>query len=193
MKFCDRRAPFRALKRNPWWTFPGTSAGRKRLLSRTSAQAQAQSPSPSPKEIPARKSSRRISPKTRSRSHAKTRKELRAAHLYEGDLLGNSGTQAPGTSSNPPYIPDSGKAPTRSAGLRSVARALRRRGRARHHPQPLKQTENRLRNRSPVLLEIGSEQADTLKAEAANYPWLEWTGALKDFCGNIRFAEYRAK
>ena len=57
----------------------------------------------------------------------------------------------------------------------------------------LKQTENRLETGSPVLLEIGSEQADTLKAEAANYPWLEWTGALKDFCGNIRFAEYRAK
>ena len=57
----------------------------------------------------------------------------------------------------------------------------------------LKQTENRLEAGSPVLLEIGSEQADTLKAEAGNYPWLEWTGALKDFCGNIRFAEYRAK
>ena len=57
----------------------------------------------------------------------------------------------------------------------------------------LQQTEGRLNAGAPVLLEIGSEQAATLEAEAVNYPWLEFTGSHKDFCGNIRFVSYKAK
>ena len=57
----------------------------------------------------------------------------------------------------------------------------------------LQQTEGKLADGAPVLLEIGSEQAAMLQSEAANYPWLEFTGAHKDFCGNIRFVSYKAK
>ena len=57
----------------------------------------------------------------------------------------------------------------------------------------LSQTEGKLAAGAPVLLEIGSEQAAMLQSEAANYPWLEFTGAHKDFCGNIRFVSYRAR
>ena len=57
----------------------------------------------------------------------------------------------------------------------------------------LQQTEGKLNAGAPVLLEIGSEQAATLEAEAVNYPWLEFTGSHKDFCGNIRFVSYKAK
>ena len=57
----------------------------------------------------------------------------------------------------------------------------------------LSQTEGKLAAGAPVLLEIGSEQASMLESEAADYPWLEFTGAHKDFCGNIRFVSYKAK
>ena len=57
----------------------------------------------------------------------------------------------------------------------------------------LEQTEGKLSAGAPVLLEIGSEQAETLQAEAGKYPWLEFTGSHKDFCGNIRFVSYKAK
>lgn len=57
----------------------------------------------------------------------------------------------------------------------------------------LSQTEGKLAAGAPVLLEIGSEQAAMLQSEAANYPWLEFTGAHKDFCGNIRFVSYKAR
>ena len=57
----------------------------------------------------------------------------------------------------------------------------------------LQQTEGKLSAGAPVLLEIGSEQADVLKAEAENYPWLEFEGIHKDYCGNVRFVSYRAK
>ncbi|MFA6622699.1 MAG: peptide chain release factor N(5)-glutamine methyltransferase [Fibrobacteraceae bacterium] len=117
--------------------------------------------------------------------------------FYEGDLLAAipAERKLQAIVSNPPYIPDSEKERLQrevrdfdpslalfggTDGL-AIIRNL------------LKQTADRLEAGSPVLLEIGSEQADTLKAEAVNYPWLEWTGALKDFCGNIRFVEYRAK
>ena len=117
--------------------------------------------------------------------------------FYEGDLLAAipAGRNLQAIVSNPPYIPDSEKERLQrevrdfdpslalfggTDGL-AIIRNL------------LKQTADRLEAGSPVLLEIGSEQADTLKAEAVNYPWLKWTGALKDFCGNIRFVEYRAK
>jgi len=57
----------------------------------------------------------------------------------------------------------------------------------------LSQTEGKLAAGAPILLEIGSEQAAMLQSKAANYPWLEFTGAHKDFCGNVRFVSYKAK
>lgn len=57
----------------------------------------------------------------------------------------------------------------------------------------LSQTEGKMNAGASILLEIGSEQAATLEAEAGNYPWLEFTGIHKDFCGNIRFVSYKAK
>lgn len=55
----------------------------------------------------------------------------------------------------------------------------------------LQQTEGKLNENAPILLEIGSEQAEVLKNEAANYPWLEFAGIHKDYCGNIRFVSYK--
>lgn len=57
----------------------------------------------------------------------------------------------------------------------------------------LKQTEGRLNSGASILLEIGSEQGAMLEAEAANYPWLTFTGIHKDYCGNVRFVSYKAK
>ena len=57
----------------------------------------------------------------------------------------------------------------------------------------LQQTEGKMAAGASILLEIGSEQAEMLEKEASNYPWLEFTGSHKDFCGNIRFVSYKAK
>ena len=57
----------------------------------------------------------------------------------------------------------------------------------------LQQTEGRLSAGASILLEIGSEQAEVLKNEAGNYPWLDFEGIHKDYCGNIRFVSYKAK
>lgn len=57
----------------------------------------------------------------------------------------------------------------------------------------LSQTEGKLSASASILLEIGSEQAEVLKNEAANYPWLEFAGIHKDYCGNVRFVSYKAK
>ena len=57
----------------------------------------------------------------------------------------------------------------------------------------LQQTEGKLSMGAPIFLEIGSEQAEVLKDEATNYPWLEFTGIHKDYCGNIRFVSYKNK
>ena len=57
----------------------------------------------------------------------------------------------------------------------------------------LKQTEGRLKPGASILLEIGSEQGEMLKDEAANYPWLDFTCIHKDFCNNVRFVSYKAK
>jgi release factor glutamine methyltransferase len=57
----------------------------------------------------------------------------------------------------------------------------------------LQQTEGRLKSGASILLEIGSEQGEKLKAEAEKYPWLEFTGIHKDFCNNVRFVSYKAK
>lgn len=56
----------------------------------------------------------------------------------------------------------------------------------------LTQTQGRMAEGAVILLEIGSEQAAMLEAEAANYPWLTFTGSHKDFCDNIRFVSYKA-
>ncbi|SMG43168.1 HemK/PrmC family methyltransferase [Fibrobacter sp. UWB13] len=55
----------------------------------------------------------------------------------------------------------------------------------------LQQTENSLKPGASILLEIGSEQGEMLKAEASRYTWLEFTGIHKDFCNNIRFVSYK--
>ena len=57
----------------------------------------------------------------------------------------------------------------------------------------LAQTEGKLNAGASIFLEIGSEQAPMLEAEAEKYPWLEFTGSHKDYCGNIRFVSYKAK
>ena len=57
----------------------------------------------------------------------------------------------------------------------------------------LQQTEGKLNAGAPIFLESGSEQAPTLETEAPQYPWLEFTGSHKDFCGNVRFVSYKAK
>lgn len=57
----------------------------------------------------------------------------------------------------------------------------------------LQQTQGRLNSGAPILLEIGSEQAEVLKDEAQNYPWLEFAGIHKDYNDNIRFVSYKAK
>ena len=57
----------------------------------------------------------------------------------------------------------------------------------------LSQTEGKLASGAPILLEIGSEQASMLEKEATDYPWLEFTGSHKDFCGNVRFVSYKAR
>lgn len=56
----------------------------------------------------------------------------------------------------------------------------------------LQQTEGKLSAGAPILLEIGSEQAEVLKNEATSYPWLEFAGIHKDYNGNIRFVSYKA-
>lgn len=58
--------------------------------------------------------------------------------------------------------------------------------------QMLGETEGRLAEGGVILLEIGSEQASVLESEAVKYPWLTFTGAHKDFCGNVRFVSYKA-
>ena len=60
-------------------------------------------------------------------------------------------------------------------------------------PKLLQQTEGKLKPGASILLEIGSEQGEMLKAEAEKYPWLEFTGIHKDFCNNVRFVSYKAK
>ena len=57
----------------------------------------------------------------------------------------------------------------------------------------LQQTEGKLSSGASILLEIGSEQAEVLKCEAASYPWLEFAGIHRDYCDNIRFVSYKAK
>lgn len=55
----------------------------------------------------------------------------------------------------------------------------------------LEQTKDKLNSGASILLEIGSEQAKTLEAEAKNYPWLTFCATHKDYNGNVRFVSYK--
>lgn len=112
-----------------------------------------------------------------------------------GDVFGEASTKIDCLIANLPYIPDGEKGKLQPEvdkfdpalalyggpdGLDLVRKLL-------------SQTEGRLNAGASILLEIGSEQAEILKNEAANYPWLEFSGAHKDYCDNIRFVSYKAK
>ena len=120
---------------------------------------------------------------------------LEAIKKATGDVFGEASTKIDCLVANLPYIPDSEKGKLQPEvdkfdpalalyggpdGLDLVRKLL-------------SQTEGRLNAGAPIFLEIGSEQAEILKNEAANYPWLEFTGAHKDYCDNIRFVSYKAK
>ena len=112
-----------------------------------------------------------------------------------GDVFGEASTKIDCLIANLPYIPDGEKGKLQPEvdkfdpplalyggpdGLDLVRKLLQ-------------QTEGRLNAGASIFLEIGSEQAEILKNEAANYPWLEFSGAHKDYCDNIRFVSYKAK
>lgn len=112
-----------------------------------------------------------------------------------GDVFGEASTKIDCLIANLPYIPDGEKGKLQPEvdkfdpplalyggpdGLDLVRKLL-------------SQTEGKMNTGASILLEIGSEQAEILKNEAANYPWLEFTGAHKDYCDNIRFVSYKAK
>ena len=111
------------------------------------------------------------------------------------DVFGEASTKIDCLIANLPYIPDSEKGKLQPEvdkfdpalalyggpdGLMLVRKLLQ-------------QTEGKLSAGAPILLEIGSEQAEILKNEAGNYPWLEFSGIHKDYCDNIRFVSYKAK
>ena len=112
-----------------------------------------------------------------------------------GDVFGEASTKIDCLIANLPYIPDGEKGKLQPEvdkfdpalalyggpdGLDLVRKLL-------------SQTEDKMNTGASILLEIGSEQAEILKNEAANYPWLEFLGAHKDYCDNIRFVSYKAK
>ena len=112
-----------------------------------------------------------------------------------GDVFGEASTKIDCLIANLPYIPDGEKGKLQPEvdkfdpalalyggpdGLDLVRKLL-------------SQTEDKMNTGASILLEIGSEQAEILKKEAANYPWLEFSGAHKDYCDNIRFVSYKAK
>ncbi len=112
-----------------------------------------------------------------------------------GDVFGEASTRIDCLIANLPYIPDGEKGKLQPEvdkfdpalalfggpdGLTLVRKLLQ-------------QTEGKLSAGAPIFLEIGSEQAEILKNEAGNYPWLEFTGIHKDYCDNIRFVSYKTK
>lgn len=120
---------------------------------------------------------------------------LEAIKKATGDVFGEASTKIDCLIANLPYIPDGEKGKLQPEvdkfdpalalyggpdGLDLVRKLL-------------SQTEGWLNAGAPIFLEIGSEQADVLKNEAINYPWLEFAGAHKDYCDNIRFVSYKAK
>lgn len=120
---------------------------------------------------------------------------LEAIKKATGDVFGETSTKIDCLIANLPYIPDGEKGKLQPEvdkfdpalalyggpdGLDLVRKLL-------------SQTEGKMNTGASILLEIGSEQADVLKNEAINYPWLEFSGAHKDYCDNIRFVSYKAK
>ena len=120
---------------------------------------------------------------------------LEAIKKATGDVFGEASTKIDCLIANLPYIPDGEKGKLQPEvdkfdpalalyggpdGLDLVRKLL-------------SQTEGKMNTGASILLEIGSEQADVLKNEAVNYPWLEFLGAHKDYCDNIRFVSYKAK
>ena len=112
-----------------------------------------------------------------------------------GDVFGEASTKIDCLIANLPYIPDGEKGKLQPEvdkfdpalalfggpdGLTLIRKLLQ-------------QTEGKLSAGAPIFLEIGSEQAEILKNEAGNYPWLEFAGIHKDYCDNIRFVSYKAK
>ena len=111
------------------------------------------------------------------------------------DVFGEASTKIDCLIANLPYIPDSEKGKLQPEvdkydpalalyggpdGLTLVRKLLQ-------------QTNGKLSAGAPIFLEIDSEQAEILKNEADNYPWLEFAGIHKDYCDNIRFVSYKAK
>lgn len=118
--------------------------------------------------------------------------------FLEGNLLEAlpAGEMLDAIVSNPPYIPDGEKEKLQPE-VRDFDPALALFGGTDGLTlvrKILEQSKNRLKSKAPILLEIGSETKEDkiLEAEAANYPWLKWKGAIKDYCGNVRFVEYEA-
>ncbi|MBR2074963.1 MAG: HemK family protein methyltransferase, partial [Fibrobacter sp.] len=120
---------------------------------------------------------------------------LEAIKKATGDVFGEASTKIDCLIANLPYIPDGEKGKLQPEvdkfdpalalyggpdGLDLVRKLL-------------SQTEGKMNTGASILLEIGSEQADVLKSEASNYPWLEFAGIHKDYCDNIRFVSYKAK
>jgi release factor glutamine methyltransferase len=115
----------------------------------------------------------------------------------QGDLLDavTAGTKIDCLIANLPYIPDGEKGKLQPE-VDKFDPALALYGGADGLTlvrKLLQQTEGRLSSGASILLEIGSEQAEVLKSEAASYPWLEFAGIHRDYCDNIRFVSYKAK
>ena len=142
-----------------------------------------------------------------ARTNAETNETGDALQFAQGDLLnavtaealskvaGDASAKIDCLIANLPYIPDSEKEKLQPE-VAKYDPALALFGGADGLDlvrKLLKQTEGRLKPGASILLEIGSEQGEMLKAEAEKYPWLEFTGIHKDFCNNVRFVSYKAK
>ena len=120
---------------------------------------------------------------------------VEAIKKVTGDVFDEASTKIDCLIANLPYIPDSEKGKLQPE-VDKFDPALALYGGADGLDlvrKLLQQTEGRLNAGASVLLEIGSEQAEVLKKEAVNYPWIEFTGIHRDYCDNIRFVSYKAK
>lgn len=117
--------------------------------------------------------------------------------FFEGSLLQSLPAEAfplHGLVSNPPYIPDADKEALQPEVKYDPETALF--GGADGLDlvrELLKQAEGKLLPGAPVLIEIASGQETTLENEAKDLQTLEWVTSHKDYFGNMRFVEYRAK
>lgn len=125
------------------------------------------------------------------------RPEKGTLQFFEGNLLSALSAECfplDALVSNPPYIPDADKEGLQAEvkfdpelalfggpdGLDLVRELLR-------------QAEGKLKPGAPILIEIASGQEKVLETEAANLQTLEWVASHKDYFGNVRFVEYKAK